>query len=99
MPSTHTLRASARVAAVAASLALLGAAPAAASPDVPLQPNDASPHNMGYCARFLGGGGVGVRPAINHMLAQHGERFGVSNPGELYRARARSTTDRACLAR
>ncbi len=99
MHSTHIAPARGLVAATAAALALLGAAPAAASPDVPLQPNDNSPHNMGYCARFLGGGGVGVRPDINHLLAQHGERFGVSNPGELYSARARSTTDRACLPR
>jgi hypothetical protein len=99
MPISHRARRTTRAAALSVSLALLCAAPAAASPDVPLQPNDASPHNMGYCARFLGGGGVGVRPAINHLLAQQGELFGVSSPGELYSARARSTTDRACLAR
>jgi hypothetical protein len=85
---------------VALALALVMSAPAAAAgPHGPLTPNDASPHNMGYCARYLGGGGLGVRDDINQLLAKNGELFGLSNPGELYSVRARSTEDRQCLAR
>ena len=52
---------------------------------------------MGYCARFLGGGGLGVRPMINKLLAEGA--FGYANAGELYSARARDSEDRACLER
>jgi hypothetical protein len=72
---------------------------AAAGPQGPLEPNDSSPRNMGYCARYLGGGGLGVRDDINRLLAKNGELFGYRNPGELYSARARSTDDRQCLPR
>lgn len=79
---------------------LLVAVPAAsAAGPPPLGPNDSSPHNMGFCSPYLGGGGLGVRPDINHLLAQYGELFGYANPGDLYRDRAASTTDRACLPR
>ena len=71
----------------------------AAGPHGPLTPNENSPHNMGYCARYLGGGGLGVRPDINRLLVENGEQFGYRNPGALYRVRARSTEDRACLPR
>ncbi len=78
-------------------LAVSGTPAFAAGPHGPLQPNDNSPHNMGYCARHLGGGGLGVRPMINRLLASGA--FGYANPGELYSARARDSEDRACLQR
>ena len=85
---------------VAIALACVGSAPAAAAgPHGPLPPNDASPHNMGYCARYLGGGGLGVRDDINRLLVTNGELFGYSSPGDLYRLRARSSEDRQCLPR
>jgi hypothetical protein len=82
-----------------AVLAVFSVPAGAARPHGPLEPNDSSPHNMGYCARYLGGGGLGVRPDINKLLAKHGELFGYPNPGALYSARARSTDDRECLPR
>ena len=80
-------------------LAVASAPAGAAGPHGPLPPNDSSPHNMGYCARYLGGGGLGVRDDINKLLAESGELFGYRNPGALYSARARSTEDRQCLPR
>ena len=81
------------------SFALSGAPAGAAGPHGPLSANENSPHNMGYCARYLGGGGLGVRDDINKLLTTNGELFGYQNPGELYRVRARSTEDRQCLPR
>ncbi len=89
---------------VAVSLCVL-AAGAAAAPAAqaggppPLGPNESSPHNMGYCAPLLGGGGLGVRPEINRLLVTQGELFGYRNPGELYSAGASDSTDRQCLQR
>ena len=85
--------------ALACLLASLPAAPAAAAPDPPLAPNPHSHGNMGYCSPYLGGGGLGVRPTINHILAKDGEALGYDSPGDLYSDRARSTTDRQCLPR
>ena len=93
------LRPTVTVLMAACVLAISGMPAAAAGPDGPLAPNDNSPHNMGYCARFLGGGGLGVRPDVNRLLASSSEMFGYRNPGDLYSDRARSTTDRSCLAR
>jgi hypothetical protein len=85
---------------LALSASLVASAPAAAAgPHGPLPQNENSPHNMGYCARYLGGGGLGVRPTINKLLATSGELFGYANPGELYSVRARDAEDRACLPR
>lgn len=89
------------LASLAACGALLGGSASAsgAEPHGPLTPNENSPHNMGYCARYLGGGGLGVRPEINKLLAENGEALGYRNAGALYSVRARSTEDRACLPR
>ena len=107
MPTPKPRRA--LLALACASLAALPIAPAAAAgpdPGPPVQDgqgvvgvNENSPHNMGYCAPLLGGGGLGVRPVINRLLVTQGELFGYRNPGELYSARASDSTDRQCLQR
>ena len=71
---------------------------------------DPYPHefhkNMGYCAPYLAQlelpNGDAVRPWINHLihdLTAAGVFEGQKNVGDLYSDRARSDTDRQCLAR
>jgi hypothetical protein len=97
----HRLRETAAAVAVAA-LVLAGSASADREP---------FPHefhnNMGYCAPFLAQldlpNGDPVRPFVNqliHDLTQGDASFdGQKNVGDLYSDRARSETDRQCIAR
>jgi hypothetical protein len=103
MPTPKPRRA--LLALACASLAALPIAPAAAAgpdPGPPVQDgqgvvgvNENSPHNLGYCAPLLGGGGLGVRDWINQVLVDPGVR----SPGDLYRLRASNPDDRQCLPR
>jgi hypothetical protein len=73
---------------VVAALVPAGTAAAAADPQPGTIVFEAGGSNMGLCSAYLGAT-LKVRDDVNQQIRLFGDALGISNPGELYKIRAR----------